>query len=66
MTATITTVNNKTIFINQIVKMERIGTHTYEFTQFINRKASRIRVVEVAHIIMSDMCQCHNEYLKEA
>lgn len=60
MTAKVTTSTGRTMFFNNIVKMDRIGTHTYEFTQFINRESSRIRVVDVAIITISDKCQCHN------
>jgi len=64
MTATVITCTGRTMFFNNIVKMDRIGTHTYEFTQFINREHSRIRVVDVSCITMSDMCQCHNHEYK--
>jgi len=61
MTATVFTLNDKTMFFNNIVKVDRVGTHTYEFTQFINRNHSRVRVTDVAHLLVSEKCQCHND-----
>jgi len=58
MTATITLMNGKTIFVREIISLTHVGTHTYEFH---TKDGGKLRIVEVVHIIISYMCECHNQ-----